>query len=254
MINYKVIVAISLLFAASSISAGPVPGEKEEMTQDEIDRSIGRMGDVEEIPEGFEFSEMEVRLWKTAHLDNITKPARLYYEFSKTGSYEEGFEDSIFLDVVEFNEDGTKNTNLQFFSAEREQFIRPENVLNVRGNPVLGIFMQGDMYEMDRFTGGSWRHFMKQMKVAFRKDAVVESVAIDYNGGSVEGKKYSVKPYINDTRKRQYEDFAGKQYEFIFSDDIPGQLYQIRTVIPGKDGDEEPFVEEVLTLVEVTEE
>lgn len=256
MINFKFsLLTVVTLYLVSFVSfAGPIPGaEKEEMTQEEIDKSIGRMGDVEKIPEGFQFSEMEVRLWKTPHLINITKPVRLYYEFSKTGSYEEGFEDSIFLDVLQLNEDGTKNTNLEFFTGERKQSIRPDNVTNVVGNPVLGIFMQGDMYEMDRFTGGSWRHFMKQMKIAFRETSVVEAVTIEYNGNSVEAKKYSVKPFVNDKRRRQYEDFANKVYEFTFSKAVPGELYQIRTLVPGREGDEVPYIEEILTLVEVTE-
>lgn len=257
MINNKFLVAafITLATTVSISNAGPVPGkERTEMTQEEIDKSIGRMGEVEEIPEGFEFSEMEVQLWQTNHLENIKSPARLYYEFSKTGSYEEGFDDSIYLDVLQLNDDGSKNTNLQFFSGERKQTIRPDNVTNITGNPVLGIFLQGDMYEMDRFTGGSWRHFMKQMKISFREEGKVEPVTFEYNGKTINGKKYSVQPFLKDERRRQYEEFANKIYEFTFSEEVPGQLYEIHTLIAGKEGDTEPYVEEKITLVEVTKE
>ncbi len=227
---------------------------KRAMTEEEVGASIGRMGEVDEIPEGFEFSKMENVLWRSNHLENITEPARLYYEFSKSGSYEEGFEDSVFLDILTINEDGTKNANLEFFTADRKQTIRPDNVTNIVGNPVLGIFMQGDAYEMDRYTGGSWRHFMKRLKISFRNDGVVEPVTIEYAGQKYEAKKYSVQPYLNDPRRRQYEDMAQKEYEFIFSDEIPGKLYKIRTIIPGAEGDEEPLVEEVLTLTEIATE
>ena len=226
---------------------------KRELTQEELEKNIGRMGDVDEIPEDFEFSEMENALWRANHLKNIEQPARLYYEFSKSGSYEEGFQDAVYLDILEINEDGSKNTNLQFFTAERKQTVRPSNVTEVNGNPVLGIYMQGDVYEMDRYTGGSWRHFMKKLKVAFREYGQVEPIDIEYLGEKYKGKKYSVQPYLNDSRRRQYEDFAEKTYEFIMSPEIPGSIYQIRTVIPGKEDNESPLVEEVLTLVEVTQ-
>ena len=221
---------------------------KRAMTEEEIGATIGRMGEVEEIPKGFEFSEMENVLWRSNHLENITEPARLYYEFSKTGSYEEGFEDSVFLDILTINDDGTKNTNLEFFTEDRKQNIRADNVTHIVGNPVLGIFMQGDAYEMDRYTGGSWRHFMKRLKISFRNDAVIEPVTIEYAGQTYEGKKYSIQPYLNDPRRRQYEDMAQKEYEFTFSEEIPGKLYQIRTVIPGAEDEAEPLIEEVLTL------
>ena len=226
---------------------------KRELTQEELEKNIGRMGDVDEIPEGFEFSEMENALWRSNHLENIEQPARLYYEFNKTGSYEEGFQDAVYLDILKINEDGSKNTNLQFFTEERKQTVRPSNVTEVNGNPVLGIYMQGDVYEMDRYTGGSWRHFMKKLKVAFRESSQVETIDIEYLGQKYKGKKYTVQPYLNDARRRQYEDFAEKTYEFIMSPEIPGSIYQIRTVIPGKEDTESPLVEEVLTLVEVTQ-
>ena len=135
-------------------------------------------------------------------------------------------------------------------TAERKQYVRPDNVTNIIGNPVLGIYMQGDMYEMDRFTGGSWRHFMKQMKIAFREAEDPKDIEIEYAGEKYTAKKYTIQPFLKDTRRRQYEEFADKIYEFTFADEIPGQLYQIRTVVPPKEeGVTEPIMEEVLTLV-----
>ena len=227
-----------------------VPGA-EEMSQEEIDRHIGRMGEVEEIPEGFEFSEAETKLWLSNHLENITSPSRLYYEFVKSGSYEEGFSDSVYLDVVTLNDDGTKNVVLDFFSGERKQSVSPDNVTNVRGNPVLGIYMQGDVYEMNRLTEGSWRHFMKMIKIALRY-ATVEPVVFTFNGKEYQGDLIRITPYEDDPHRPDFVKFADKTYEFILSKEIPGTLYQIRTVI--KDNTTEnadtALIEERLTLME----
>jgi hypothetical protein len=240
------------LFAEETIKqeAPVITGKGTPLTEEEL--KIGRYGEVDKVPEDFEFNQAEVKLWLTDHLVNIKKPTSLYYEFVKSGTLEEGFTDSVYLKILELNEDGTKNAALDFFTAERKQAVTPDNVTNIVGNPVLGIFMQGDVYEMGRLTEGHWRYFHKQLKVALREDAVIEPTTFSFNGKEYKGEKVFFSPYLEDPHRRDFEKYADKYYEFIFSDDIPGSLYQIKTVIPGKDEKpEEPLVLETLTLMDV---
>lgn len=242
----------SNVFAEERTEPVLTPGGGTPMTQEEIDAKIGRFGEVEEIPEGFQFSEAETKLWLSDHLANIKEPLSLYYEFVKSGTFEEGFSDSVYLKILELNEDGSKNAMLDFFTAERKQAVLPENVTNIVGNPVIGIFMQGDVYEMNRLTEGHWRYFHKQIKVSLRKDAVVEPTVFSYNGKEYQGEKVHFSPFTNDPHRRDFEKFADKYYEFIFSDDIPGSLYQIKTIIYDKSKEgADPLIQETLTLVDV---
>ena len=223
-----------------------------ELTEEEIQQRIGRMGETEVIPEGFEFSEAETNLWLSNHLHNITKPTQLYYEFVKTGSYEEGFSDSVYLTIVDLNQDGTKDANLEFFSGSRQQNIAPENVTNIVGNPVLGIYMQGDVYEMNRIAKGHWRHFHKQIKIALREQAKIDPVTVEFEGKKIKAKRIYFSPYLNDPHRDKFEEFAEKYYEVIISNKIPGSIYKIRTIVPNKeDSKSEPLLEESLTLVSV---
>lgn len=247
------LVSVFALPAASGESGGGYKNGKRELTQEEIDKHIGRMGDsIYQVEEGYEFSKAEEKLWFSNHLENITQPTSLMYEFSKSGTYEEGFIDTVFLKIKEINEDGSKNADMQFFSGERKQFVRPENVTHIVGNPVLGIYMQGDIYEMDRYTGGSWRYFMNSIKTSIHDDAVIEPVEFEFSGNTYTGEKVSFSPYLNDPRRRQFEKFARKSYELIFCKDIPGELYQIRTIVPPQEGESEPLIEETLTLADIT--
>jgi len=237
----------------TAIADETVKRDSRELTQEELDASIGRYGEVEEIPEGFKFSDAEVKLWHDNHLKNVEQPVRLYYEFIKSGTYEEGFTDSIYLDIVRINEDGTKNVFLDFFTGERKQKFSEDNTNNITGNPVLGIYMQGDILEMNRLTSGHWRHFQKRIKIALRK-AKVEPTSFEFNGSEYKGNKITFMPYLNDPHRNDYLKFAEKRYEFILSEDIPGTLFQIRTVIQdgNKEGDAKPpLIEETLTLVEI---
>ena len=91
------------------------------LTEEELESRIGRFGEVDEIPEDFQFNASEVLLWHADHLANIEEPVSLYYEFVKSGTFEEGFTDSVYLKILELNEDGSKNAMMEFFTAEKNK-------------------------------------------------------------------------------------------------------------------------------------
>ena len=220
---------------------------------EELKPQIGSMDDEIAVDaETFEFSSAERKIWLDEHLNNIKSPARLYYEFIKEGSYEDGFTDSVYLDVIKINNDGSKNTSLDFFSQDRKQKASSDNLNNIKGNPVIGIYMQGDVMDMNRLTEGSWRYFQRRIKFAISDEAEIESISFDFNGKKIEGKKITITPYVKDPRRNQFNEFADKRYEFIFSKHIPGSLYQISTVIPDISGpNKKPLIKETLTLQNV---
>lgn len=236
----------------SMVYADESQTNKKELTKGEIELRIGRYGETEEVPEGFQYNDAEVKLWFTDHFSTVTSPVSIYYEFEKSGSYEEGFTDTVYLKVLELNEDGTKNARLDFFTGDRKQMVTNDNVTNIKGNPVIGVFMQGDVYEMNRITDGHWRHFQKQIKIALRETATVEPVIFQFNGKEYQGEKIYFAPYLEDSHRRDYKRFAEKYYEFIFSDDIPGGIFQIKTMIPDTaNANAEPLILETLKLTDI---
>ena len=232
-------------YGDNSEDARPKVGE-----QSEIKPQIGRMGDPVGVdPETFEFSPAENKIWLDNHLGNIDKPARLYYAFSREGTDIDGFTDAVYLDIIRIYSDGSRDTVLEFFSADRQQIAGADNLNHVTGNPVIGIYMQGDVMEMNRLTKGSWRYFQRRIKLAISDDARIEPVKVKFDGKIVDGEKITILPYLKDPRRNQFMDFADKRYEFIFSKHIPGALYQILTIVPGKsEADSEPMIKETLTL------
>ena len=242
--NLRITLCALCLFSAVAAFA-----EDEEDGVEVKGATIGRMGDPAAVdPESYEFADAEVKLWLDNHLQNIDSPGRLYYDFVKRGSFEEGFSDSVYLDIISVNEDGSKDADLEFFTADRQQNARRDNLVGVKGNPVLAVYMQGDVYEMNRLTNGSWRYFQRRIKSAFAEGAKIEPVTFEYDGAQVTGEKISITPYLKDPRRRQFAQFAPKVYEFILSEQVPGKLYRIKTVIPDSSPDREPLIEEILTL------
>ena len=243
MIRYFAIVMILL----SSFLVYADDAKKEEMKP-----QIGSIEDSGMVnTDEFTLSNAEHKLWMDNHLLNIEQPARLHYEFEKTGSYEEGFVDDVYLDIVKINEDGTRDAVLQFFTQEKSQKVAPSNVTNITGNPVIGIYLQGDVYEMSRLTEGHWKYFHKQIKLAIADNNESVPVTIELNGKQYQGEKIVLHPYDSIANKGRLKEFSDKSYEFILSEEIPGKLYQIKTVMNDVDNPTVPLMEETLTLKNV---
>ena len=243
MIRYLLLV----VFLSSSLSA-----VAEETAKEELKPQIGSWDDSGRVDQDeYKFSNAENKLWMDNHLLNIEQLVRLHYEFEKTGSYEDGFIDDVYLDIVKINEDGTRDAVLDFFSDEQKQKVAPSNVKNITGNPVIGIYLQGDVYEMSRFTEGNWKYFHRQLKLAIADSNTSEHVTIELEGKQYQSEKIVIYPYENIKQKSRLKEFSDKRYEFILSDEIPGKLYQIRTVINDTENPDVPLVEEVLTLKSV---
>ena len=244
MIKYLALLVLILL---SSFSVYAEQAKKEDLKP--LIGSIEDSGRVD--PNEYEFSNAENKLWMDKHLLNIVQPVRLHYEFEKTGSYEEGFIDDVYLDIVKINEDGTRNAALEFFTEERRQKVSPSNVEKITGNPVIGIYLQGDVYEMSRLTEGNWKYFHKGIKLAIANNNESEPVTIELNGKEYQGEKIVLFPYEKIHKKSRLGEFSDKRYEFIMSEEIPGKLYQIRTVMNDAEDPSVPLMEERLTLINV---
>jgi hypothetical protein len=197
------------------------------------------------------FSEAETRLWLTDQLGSVSHAMELTYRFEKSGSLEAGFSDRVRFVIEKVNGDGTKAASLEFFTGERN-FPVP-SVDSTTVNPVIKVYLQGDVYEMNRLTdsdGGArerWRYFQRRIKFALAESATVEPKTFSFDGREWHGFEIRFQPYVNDPKRALFERLSGKSYSFIVCDELPGYLYRIETEVPGEDG-ARPLLHEVLEL------
>lgn len=245
-------VSILTLFLVAGMSQ-PAYSEQQEELLEKLEKqgiSIGRLSDDPHADrDDVILSEAEMLLWETDQLENINKAGVVRYEFEREGTLDSGFTDSVELNILEVKNDGMKSAVVTFFSGDRNQDVAPND--NTNGNPVIGVYLQGDVYEMNRLTEGSWRYFHKRIKFALADDAKVEPVKITVDGKEVDAKKVTITPYMNDPRRKMFEEYADKVYEITVSEEIPGMLYKIRTMIPSSEKEGEaanpvPMVVETL--------
>ncbi|MBT8447922.1 MAG: hypothetical protein KJO38_12285 [Gammaproteobacteria bacterium] len=179
--------------------------------------SAGAAAAAEEAAEAdFVFSEAETAMWQTDQLVAVKEPMRLSYRFEKSGTLEPGFTDSVVFDVTKVLDNGMKSATVQFFTGERNMQVPPVEETDV--NPVIKLYMQGDVYEMNRLTDttGSarerWRYFQRRIKFALAEGAEVTPTTIEFNGKQFNGKQISFTPYTNDPNRDKFEEFANKRY------------------------------------------
>ena len=179
------------------------------------------------------FTEVNNALFDKAHLKNILQPAKLHYQYKKESFIEGGREDTIEMEVTNIRNTGRRDTHVDFFTGPNK---RPyEDRENQQGNSVFVFFLEYDVHELNRLTGGEWRYFQRKIRWALAKGADKKEVDIDYQGKKVKGNQYIIQPYKNDPKNDRYSLYANKYYIFTLSEDIPGEIYQVRTIVP--DGD-----------------
>lgn len=207
-------------------------------------------------PDEVKFSEAETILWLGDQLATVTEPTVLTYSFEKSGSFEKGFTDSIVFRVTKLHPDGMKAAAIEFFTGERRFPIAPEDKTDV--NPVLKIYFQGDVYEMNRLTDPDgkarerWRYFQRRIKFALVESATVQPIQIEFDGRKYQGKHIQFSPFVNDPKRAEFERFADKVYSVIVSDELPGYLYKLETSVPGEGVGAPPLIHEVLQLKSIT--
>ena len=198
-----------------------------------------------------DISPAETLLFQTNHFQNIQEPVTLSYAYKKVGSVEPGFDDEVHVDVTKINPDSSVSTSMRFLSGSRKLEI--PDVGNSQGNPALLGFLERDIVEMKRLTGGSTNYFRKRIRLALADAAQVRRIIFTYKGKQVEGQEVSVQPYLNDPLHERFKKYVNKSYVFVISNQVSGGVYQIRTSSSGGGNGTMPkdktVMEETLTLV-----
>lgn len=201
---------------------------------------------------GDEPSKAEILLFQTNHLAFLENTSRLTYEFHKQGDLEPGFGDRV--EIVVNARDGKKSVSTNYLSGSHKSDFPA--VDDAHGNPVLMYFLERDIREMQRLTGGHWIFFKKRIRMALADDAIVRPVSFLYDGAEAKGQEVRITPFAGDPLRPKFEKFADKYYVFTLSDAVPGGVYQLRAVVPPEKttGAEKPLMEETLTFSKVARE
>jgi hypothetical protein len=176
-----------------------------------------------------DLSTAEKALFVDNHLAKLRPPQTLLYRFSKTGTLEPPFDDTVQLKLAALADGSCCAASAQFFTGPRE--MRQPAIEGAQGNPAILYFLERDIREMERLTKGKANYFRKRIRMAVFQSASMRTVSLPYKGQPVEVREITITPYVDDPLRPRYDKLANKTYVFMLSDGVPGSLYGIRTRI-----------------------
>jgi hypothetical protein len=193
-----------------------------------------------------DYSEAERDLFIANQLSTLQPPATLRYSYRKSGSLEEGFDDTVTVTLSKQADGGCCAASAQFLTGARQ--VRLPDLESAQGNPVILYFLERDIHEMQRLTKGQHNYFRKRIRMAVYQGASIRTVTVPYRGGQVAGKEITISPYVDDPLRARYEKLANKQYVFTLSDSVPGGVYAMRSRIAGESTEAEPLILEEMQV------
>ena len=195
-------------------------------------------------------SAAETLLFQTKQWHQVHQPVALHYSYKKVSSIEPGFDDEVRVDVTRINPDGSAAVALHFLSGARK--VNIADLDHALANPALLGFLERDIVEMKRLTGGASNYFRKRIRLALADGARMRPVSFSYQGRQLAGQEVSVQPYLNDPLQQRLKPYVAKRYVFIVSEQVAGGIYQIRSgsgPVDGSDPKNQMLIEETLTLM-----
>ncbi|WP_159586870.1 hypothetical protein [Chelativorans xinjiangense] len=129
-----------------------------------------------------------------------------------------------------FNVEGT------MFAQTRKQTI--PSISASRVNPILLIFLQHDVRQMNGNTGGNGGYFRNAIRRALRApgEGGTDAKTVTLGGRSVPAKLITLRPFMNEANQQRMPSLAGKIYRIVVSEKVPGGVYEIQTEVPGESG------------------
>lgn len=178
-----------------------------------------------------DFSAAERALFIDNQLGTLRPPKTLHFTFSKRGTLEEGFDDTVDV-LLKAKADGSCcAASARFLTGARA--MRQPDVEGAQGNPAILYFLERDINEMQRLTGGKANYFRQRIRMAVYQGASIRTVTLQYRGHPVAVRQIDISPYLEDPNRPRFEKLASKRYSFMLSAGVPGGLYGIRTRIDG---------------------
>jgi hypothetical protein len=191
-------------------------------------------------------SPAERLLFETNHMQGVRAPVTLVYTYRKEGTSEGSFDDEVQLDIIRVNPDKTAAASIRFLSGDRN--IPISDLQDAHGNPALLGFLERDIVEMKRLTGGSASYFRKRIRLALADAQEVRPVRFRYAGKERQGQEVRIQPYLDDPMRERFTAYLHKSYVFILSEDVPGGLYSIRSASAEPDTKVPSGIVETMTL------
>jgi hypothetical protein len=108
-------------------------------------------------------------------------------------------------------------------------------------------FLDRDIGEMSRLTGGTATYFRNRIRHAFVDKAEVKPVEVERDGRKESATEIVLTPFRNEAHLAGSPGLQAKRYRFLLSDKVPGTIYEIGAEVPAEAG-QAPLLTETMTF------
>ncbi len=178
-----------------------------------------------------EFSVAETKLFIDDHLQGVPASTTLDYAYTKRGSLESPVDDTARVIVGSAAEGSGRSVKVQYLSKTLALALELADIDGANANPVILYFLEHDIREMHRLTGGSTYYFRKRIRMALAEGGQVTTPAVDVGSRRVATTQIRIAPYRDDPARSRYEKFADKIYVFTLSEEIPGKVVEVHSEV-----------------------
>jgi hypothetical protein len=183
-------------------------------------------------------SPAQIALFESDHLGGIRRAERLEYRFEREAAAATAEDAGPYTDRVDIDvrprADGGKDVWTDFLSAERHVPFPP--LMDFHGNPVVMFFLERDVGEMHRLTGGTATYFRNRIRQAFVDQAQFKTIELQRDGKAMTATEITLTPFTQDPHVAVFPGLAEKRYRFVLSDAVPGSIVEIQSEAPSKTG------------------
>jgi hypothetical protein len=168
----------------------------------------------------------EQLLFLDDHFAKTKAPATLTYSFEKRGSLTPNSDEKVILKT--WIKDGKQVTSLADASGVLPGIAEGE----LSSNPVITYFLERDINEMQKLTGGQKNYFQRRIRLALAAGPEIVDISVKAGKDTFKAKQVSIQPYLDDPLKSKFQQLVGKRYTFVISSEVPGHLHSIKTEVP----------------------
>ncbi|SEA32433.1 hypothetical protein [Paraburkholderia sartisoli] len=192
---------------------------------------------------GGDITPAEKLLFMTTHMSGVEAQTELDYAFSLSGPPEK------ISDTVRVLVTSAANAKSDAHITDRSGAVDVSSE-GLPCNPVILYFLEHDIAEMERLTGGQRRYFQRRVRLALAAGPPVTPVVVDVGGKPVKARKIVIQPFLDDPNASRFAQYTAKRYTFIIADDtVPGRVMSIHTEVPGANNDfAHPFQADTLNF------
>jgi len=207
--------------------------------KDEMKRAVGlavlwvlvALSSAARAAEPSEFSEAERRLFSENHWRNVGSKAVLEYAYQKRGTLEANVDDRTLVTLGASDKNGGRAARVEFLTGTRK-FELPE-LEHAEGNPLILFFLEREVREMNRLTKGSSSYYRKRIRMALAESAQIRTIDVPVAGRQVSATEIRITPYRDDPARSRYESFAEKTYTLVLSNEVPGEVVELKSELRG---------------------